>query len=249
MTNIIGQILVLISTALVIYVNYLATTGAIGGITPSYISDKYPTYLTPAGYAFTIWGLIYLGIIAFSIFQLIRSESIKLPAIRSLFILSCVANISWIFAWHNRYLGLSVVAMFVLLGSLILINLQTWNMTDRAELLLIKAPFSVYFGWVSIATVLNVSIYVISLGFTAGHLASTAIACGLLAVVTLAGIVIREKLNVSLYPLTLAWAITAIAVKQGGKTAVIFACAIAVIALLISTLTFVLKGAKPNAKR
>ena len=237
----ISRIIVPLSLIAVVYVNYLATQGAIGGITPAYISDKYPTYLTPAGYAFSIWSLIYLGMLIFSIHQLLKGDSEYLDKIRYFFIASCLANIAWIFAWHNQNLGLSVVAMLTLLSSLILINLESKTLGKGANTLFVRIPFSIYFGWVSVATILNISIFLTSLGSQAGETASNIIAIALLATVTVVGIIVREKLNIPLYPLTIAWALTAIAVKQSGKTAVVAACAIAVIALIISSLSFFIK--------
>ncbi|NNE97539.1 MAG: tryptophan-rich sensory protein [Pyrinomonadaceae bacterium] len=237
----ISRILVPLALAAVIYINYLAGTGQIGGITPEYISAKYPTLITPAGYAFSIWGLIYLLMIAFSAYQLFKSGFAHLDKVRWFFILSCVGNISWIFAWHNHYLGLSVVAMLVLLSSLVLINLSAKELDSAPDEWLVRVPFSIYFGWVSVATVLNVTIFLISQDITAGVFASKVIACLLIATLAIVGIVIREKLNAAFYPLTVAWAVTAIGVKQSGNTAIVVACAIAVIVLILSSLTFVLK--------
>ena len=244
MTIWLRKILVIIALIAVVYVNYLATNGAIGGITPEVISDKYPTDITPAGYAFAIWGLIYIGISLFSVYQLFASNSKYLNGIRTLFILSCAANIGWIFAWHNQYLGLSVVAMLTLLSSLVLINLKTRDSKQTGDIWFVKAPFSIYFGWVSIATVLNITIYLISLGITVSASSSIIIGSVLLVIVTVIALIIREKFNIALYPLTIAWAVTAIAVKQSGKTAIVLTCAFCVMALIFSALTFVLREPK-----
>ncbi len=244
MKTILAKILVPISIGAVIYANYLAATGAIGDITPAYISDKYPTYITPAGYAFSIWGLIYLGAVSFSFYQLFRSNSKYLDGIRTMFILSCAANIAWIFAWHNQLLGLSTVAILVLLSSLVLINLKTRGLQENLDIWLIKMPFSIYFGWVSVATVLNIIIYLISTGITIDDYSSTIAACVLLFAIAVIAIIVREKFNIALYPLTVAWAFTAIAVKQSGKTAIVFTCAFCVMALIFSSLTFVLRNTK-----
>lgn len=235
------RILVPLSLAAVVYVNYLAAQGMIGGVTPAYISDKYPTYLTPSGYAFSIWGLIYLGMLVFSIYQLFKSDSENLEKIRLFFIASCLANIAWIFAWHNQRLALSVIAMLVLLSSLVLINIDGLKLRENTDSWLVRAPFSIYFGWVSVATVLNISIYLTSVGFQADETASNVIAIALLLIVTVVGIIVREKLSIPLYSLTLAWALTAIGVKQSEKTVIVTACAIAVIALIISSLSFFVK--------
>ena len=240
--NKIIRILVVISIAAVIYMNYLAASGYIGGITARYISDKYPTYITPAGYAFAIWGLIYLGMIVFSLYQLFRSDSdSKIDSVRGFFILSCVANIGWIFAWHNQFIGLSVIVMFLLLGSLFVVNMAARNLNGTGDYWLLRTPFSIYFGWVSVATVLNVSIFLISTGLTVGDIGSNIIGCSLLVVLAVIGVVVREKLDIPFYALTIAWAVTAVAVKQSGKTAIVVTCALVVIVLIFSSLTFVFK--------
>lgn len=244
MANILQKILVVISVLAVIYVNYIAATGAIGGVTPEVISDKYPTFLTPAGYTFTIWALIYTGILLFAFYQIIRSESEQLNPVRSLFILSCTANIAWIYVWHNQYLGLSVAAILGLLIALALINRSAYKLSQTKDTFFVKVPFSIYFGWVSVAAVLNILVYIASLGYDFSFNVSTAIAVFLILAVTIIGFIVREKLNIPFYSLTIAWALTGIAVKQSGKTAVVFACAFATMTMIFSALTFILEENK-----
>ncbi|MEZ5344523.1 MAG: tryptophan-rich sensory protein [Pyrinomonadaceae bacterium] len=244
MTNILQKILVAVSVIAVIYFNYLATTGAIGGTTPEVISDKYPTFLTPAGYTFTIWGLIYVGILSFAVYQFFRTEPDALNQIRALFILSCAANIAWIFAWHNEYIGLSVIAIVILLISLALINVKAFKLSDAKDSFFVKFPFSLYFGWVSVATVLNILVFTASLGYSPDYTVLTITSVILIAAVTIIGFIVREKLNIPFYSLAIAWAMTGIAVKQSGKTAVVLACAFATMAMIFSSLTFILKEHK-----
>ncbi|MCB1023723.1 MAG: hypothetical protein KDB79_05005 [Acidobacteria bacterium] len=244
MTNILKKTLVVISVFAVIYLNYLAAAGSIGGITPEVISDKYPTFLTPAGYTFSIWGLIYTGIFLFAIYQVLRPESIQLDPVRNLFILSCAANILWIFVWHNQFLGLSVVAILLLLTSLALINRSASQLSDSKDTIFVKIPFSIYFGWVSVASIVNILVYVASLGYNFSFNTSTAIAVALISAVTIIAFIIREKLNIPFFALTIAWAFAGIGVKQSGKTVVVFACAFATMAMIFSALTFILKEDK-----
>lgn len=240
----IRQILVIISTIGVIVVNYLATTSQIGGVTPSYISEKYQTVVTPAGYAFSIWGLIYLGMIAFSIYQAFPSNAERFSKIRTFYIISCVANITWIYVWHYERLTTSLLAMLTLLISLAIINIKLMDTEDFKENLLVKLPFSIYFGWVTVATILNVSILLASYGIQTSEVISIILGCVLIVVATVLGIIIRQKIGIIAYPLTIAWAVTAIAVKQSGKTALMFVSAFAVMALIFSALSFVLKDAQ-----
>ncbi len=118
------QILVVMATAGVIFINYLAGKGYINRTTPGEISDKYSNLLTPDGYAFSIWGLIYLGLIAFSVYQALPSQKNKprFTKNRTLYIASCAANVAWIYFWHYEQILLSLGAILILLGSLVLIN-------------------------------------------------------------------------------------------------------------------------------
>lgn len=146
----------------VILVNTLSVTLPLGGNSTREISDKYHTYLTPAGYAFSIWSLIYLLLAGFVIYQF-RSATGSRDSVQSIgiwFILSCVFNMSWLILWHYLYIELSLAAMVLLLISLIVIYRKT-RMIDRpttGESWLIRLPFSIYLGWICVATIVNVSI-------------------------------------------------------------------------------------------
>ncbi len=232
------QILVIIATTGVIFVNYLAATGVVNNKTTGELSDTFPTEITPAGYAFAIWSLIYLGLIAFSIYQAFPSqtENKLFRKIRPVYILNCLANSAWIYAWHYELIPLSLLIMLVILGTLIFINVALVDMDTVAETLVAKIPFNVYFGWITVATILNVSITLVYFGvqFSANVISITGAI--LIAIATILGILLRFKISSVFYPITIAWGLTAIAVKQSGDTIVVVACAIGVISLLISAL-------------
>ncbi|MGI8788205.1 MAG: tryptophan-rich sensory protein [Pyrinomonadaceae bacterium] len=241
----IKQILVIVATAGVILINYLAGTGRIAGVTPEMISDKYPTLLTPAGYAFSIWGLIYFGLLAFSIFQFTSAaNAARYAKIRSLYILSCAANCAWIWLWHHEQIVLSLIAIFVLLGTLVLINIQLIKTESPAEFLAARLPFNIYFGWVTAASVVNFAIAMVFLGVKTTDSTAAFLACVLMVAVTILGIVIRIKLANAAFAVAVAWALTAIAVKQNHQTNLIIVAAFGVIALLISALTYFLQTPK-----
>ena len=146
---------------LTIVLNALANGLPINGRTTGELSDLYPNLFVPAGYVFSIWGIIYLGLLLFTIWQargLFSSGPLRSPAAASLggwFLLSSVANASWIVAWHYEQLGLSLLLMATILFSLI----QIYQITDgNARLSVIeRIPFSIYLGWISIATIANVT--------------------------------------------------------------------------------------------
>src|SRR5436190_21071037 len=92
-------LLVIVATLATIGVNAQAALGLINGVTPAMISERHPSLITPAGYAFSIWSLIYLWLVAFSIYQLISDGRFK--NIRWLYLASCVLNVAWLWFWHH----------------------------------------------------------------------------------------------------------------------------------------------------
>ena len=233
------QILVIVATFGVIAVNYFAAQGYINNVTPAVISDKYPTFITPAGYAFAIWSLIYLGLIAFSIYQALplQTENPRFKSIRTFYVANCAANCAWIYLWHYDMIAASLGVMFVILGTLVLINAKLRNAETFAETWLARIPFSLYFGWITVATILNFTIALVSLGMNASESNSVLLSSILIVGAVVLGILIRFKLGIFAYPLAIAWALTAIAVKQSGKTSIVVCAAFGVIALLITALT------------
>lgn len=237
----IKQFLVVIATFGVITVNYLAGTGYINQRTPQFISDKYPNFLTPSGYAFVIWSLIYLGLLAFSIYQALPVNSARYAKIRTVYILNCAANCLWIYLWHYEQILASLAAMFVLLGTLVFINIKLQKTETAAEYWLARVPFGVYFGWITVAAILNFTVALVYLGVQTSDSTSSILASILIFVATLLGIIIRFKLVSVVYPLTIAWALTAIAIKQSGKTMIVACAAFGVIALLVAALSILIE--------
>jgi hypothetical protein len=157
--------------------NYVAGSIGFNGNTVGSLSDKYDTLFTPAGYAFSIWGIIFLLLIFHAWHQ------IKCVFIRKKyddFVLKmgpwlAIANISnglWLYAWLMEYTGLSIVFMLVILGSLVMcvirLNMQRWD----APFVVIRNvwwPIVVYLGWISVATIANVSAYLVKIGWQEGR--------------------------------------------------------------------------------
>ena len=238
-TDRLRAILVLVATLATIGFNFLAAGGYINGTTPEEISNKYLTPVTPAGYAFAIWSLIYAGLIAFSIFQLLPAQLIRFRGVRILFIISCVLNCTWIYFWHHE----QIVVCFLLIASLAIVLFlicRNLKKTDSlGEYWLAKAPFSIYFGWITAATLVSFAILLKYLGLEISGSALTAVVL-ILAAAAL-GVLGRLRLSNDLYPLAIAWALTGIAVKQSGNTGVVLACAMGTVACLIATLSFVVR--------
>lgn len=236
----IKQFLVIVATVGVIVFNYLAARGALNGIETGAISDKYPTRVTPAGYAFAIWSLIYLGIVAFSIYQALPKNLRRFRSLRTIYILSCAANCVWLYFWHQEAILVSVAMIFLLLGTLAYINVKLQTTETQCEFWLAKFPFGIYFGWVTAAAIVNAAIALVYLNVQVSDSLAVMLGAGLVLIATALGIVIRFKLNNVFYSLAIAWALTAIAVKQSGQTLIVASAAVAVNILLIATLTFLI---------
>ncbi len=226
------QILVIFATAIVIFINYAASKGYIGGITPQVISEKYPTVVTPAGYAFAIWGVIYTGLIVFGIFQAMPMQLENFRKIRTPFLISCLANCVWIYVWHHELMVASVFAMLVLLASMIAINV---NLSVK-DSLIARIPLGIYFGWICVATIANVSICFSYLGMETTKPTAILLTCILIVIATIIGIVMRFKLPNAAFAFTIAWAILAIAIKNGSIGAISGVSAFSFMALLIAAL-------------
>jgi hypothetical protein len=153
-----------------ISVNALANILPINNVTTGGVSDSYPNLFAPAGITFSIWGVIYLLLAGHAVFQLVERNNGKhqpfLEKVNRYFLLSSVINIMWIFAWHYRYIGISVLLMIALLFSLIriadLINAEKITLREK---LFVKVPFGVYFGWITIATIANIAASLVSVGW------------------------------------------------------------------------------------
>lgn len=230
---------VLLATAATIVFNALAATGYVNGITPAEISDKYPTVITPAGYAFSIWSLIYFGLSAFSIYQLLPANLERFGGVRTLYIASCVLNCAWIYFWHHDQIGVCVILIFSLAVSLIMIMAKFRNTVTTAESFFVKGTFGLYAGWVSVASLVNLLVY---FRYTGSSMASSKVVAVIIVIVATAVAVLATRIAANhFYPFAVAWALTAIAVKQSSNTAIVVACALGVIVSLLMAVSFVLK--------
>ncbi len=238
-TDKLRSVLVLAATIGTIAFNWLAATGYVNDVTPEIISNKYPTNITPAGYAFAIWSLIYLGMIAFSIYQLLPANVVRFRGIRSLYIMSCALNCGWIYFWHQDQIAICLAIILGLLAVLLLINIKLRTFDSIADSAIVKAPFGIYFGWVTAASLVNFAVLLVQQKIDLGSSAS-AVGVVLILFAAAMGVLVRVRLTNYFYPLAIAWALTAIAVKQSGQTLIVSAAAVGVIACLIASLSFVM---------
>ena len=234
------QFLVIVATVGMIIFNWLAATGFRRGTDTGAVSDKYDTHITPAGYAFAIWSLIYLGMIAFSIYQALPvtggeisrfADDLYRKLRRQLRVALCLES-----GINRPRLGIIIV----LLVSIGIINVKLRETETIGEFWLAKVPFGIYFGWVTAATILNATIALVYLGVKLPDSTSNLIGAGLILIAAALGAIVRWKLINYIYPLAIAWALTAIAVKQSGQTIIVVAAAFGVIVCLIAAVSFVM---------
>jgi benzodiazapine receptor len=223
--NVIRQILVVLATLATIVVNGLANALPINGLGTGEISDMFDVFFVPAGYVFSIWGLIYLGLLAYSVYQALPSqrENAALQKIGYLYIWSSVANIVWLFFWHYLLFPLTLLAMLVILGLLIAIYLRLdigRTQVSTAEKWLVHVPFSIYLGWITVATIANVTSLLDYLGWNGWGISPQVWAVVmLLAAVVISGIMSFTRGDIA-YSLVLIWAFVGIAVKHQGTALV-----------------------------
>lgn len=242
------QILNIVAFVAVITVNALSNALPLNGRTAGEISDALPSYFTPAGYTFSIWGLIYLALLGFTIYQALprqRSEQRRrqlLPQIGWLFVASSVANVAWLFSWHYGAYALSIFLMLALLGTLIAIYLRlnigrvdpTLTLADR---LLVQAPFSLYLGWITVATIANIASVAAYLGWNGLGLAEPTWAAIMIVVAAIVvSILLFNRRNLA-YAGVPVWALFGIRAAQAdvpliANTAVIAAAFIVAMAAI-----------------
>lgn len=214
------QFAVIVVTLATISVNILATTLPINGIETGDISDSYPTLFTPAGYVFAIWGVIYLGMLAFTIFQALPAQRAN-PRMRSigwLYVVSGLANSGWIFLWHYLQFGVSVLVILILLASLALIYARLWpvrHQVSRGEWWTTNLTFSIYLGWVSVATVANIAVFLTAAGWNGGGITPELWTVIMLLIAGVLGLFFGLRLRDGAYALVLVWSFAGIYVNQG----------------------------------
>lgn len=161
------QLLNIGALVLVLVLNGLSNGGLVPERSIGDVSDNFENLFTPAGITFAIWGLIYLALVAFAIYQgrdLFRGSKIDPPFLRQIgpwFVISCLANSIWLFPWLYQRPALAMVLMLLLLLSLLVIYLQLEIgvlPVSRTEKWLVHAPFSMYLGWITVATIANATI-------------------------------------------------------------------------------------------
>ena len=244
--DIVRQIVVIVAYIATIGVNAVANILPIGGKTTGELSDQFEVFFVPAGYVFSIWSIIYLGLGAYAVYQALPAQRAnpRMRVIGWLFGWSSVFNCAWILAWHFQYVGISFLIMLGILGTLIAIYARlfaAYVVASRSEKITTHWTFRIYLGWITVATIANATTLLDSVGYSGAPLAPASWAAILLLIAAAIGLVFVRKLGDSAYALVLIWAFIGIFVKfpqplQVGYTA------LAMAALLLAAIILRLKS-------
>ena len=210
-----------LSVVLVLFVNYYSQTGKLNNKTVGELSDQYQNLFTPAGYAFSIWGVIFLGLIVYVVNQLILSFSGKnLTHYRQTgywFALVNLGNAAWVVAWLYEFTGLSVLIMlFILSGLLIIVvrtNMERWD-APLKTIAFVWWPICLYAGWISVATIANVASYLSKRNWEGGLLSEEMWTVVMIAIATVVNTFMIWNRNMREFALVGIWALFAIYIRH-----------------------------------
>lgn len=216
------QIANIVAFIVVIIINYTANAGIINGQTVGKISSQYDTPFTPASYAFSIWGLIYLMLAGFIIYQArglfkqVDDDNFVMQ-IGWWFIVSCMANCLWILAWIHDMIGLSVLLIALLLFSLIKIiintNMERWD-APFPTIVLLWWPFCLYSGWITVAIIANISVYLTKVGWAGWGLSDETWTITMIIIAGLLNLFMIITRNMREFALVGIWGLLAVAVAN-----------------------------------
>lgn len=200
-----------------IFLNYYSNAFPFNGQDMGDVSAKYPTLLTPAGYAFSIWGLIFLSLSIYAVWQLLPAQrTVGLPdAVARPLTLASLATASWVVLFAYELIIPSVVTMLVILGALIVVYGRARRRTiDRKAPSWASLPFGLYLGWISVASTINLIIGLRQLGWQTGENVTVLLTLVLLAVVVVLALLLSRRFQEETIALVVAWALVAIWVAR-----------------------------------
>jgi hypothetical protein len=241
------QIVTAVAIVATIIVNIAANALPLNNIPTNEISDSFPLLITPAGYVFAIWGVIYLGLIAYGVYQLLpaQRENPRLRKVGYALAWSCLANILWLFVWHygfeTSWFWLTEVFMIALLLLLIVTYLRLGTGVTKvstAEQWALRVPISIYLGWISIATIANTTITLYYFGWTGEQIAPW-LTVLLLLVGAALGVLMALRHGDVAYVLVLVWAFIGIGVPNNIADNQIVSISAYILAALLAVLAVV----------
>ena len=250
------QIINIVALVVTLAVNGLANYLPLNGQTTGEVSDSIPTLFTPPGYVFSIWGLIYLWLLAFVCYQALRAQRDTdfLVRIGPWFAISCACNLVWLVLWHWEQFPLTEVLMVGLLASLIVLYVRLGigrRKVSTGEKWLVQAPFSIYLGWISVATIANTSILLYTLNWGRWGISEQVWTILVIIVAAALGVAMTLLRSDIAYPLVIVWAAIGIVVARGDMPAIAITAgtcaALVVLVLLLSRVAGVRKSTGAEA--
>lgn len=207
---------------LMIVVNALANILPINGKTTGELSDAYPNLFVPIGLTFSIWGVIYLFLFLYTLFQtwiiwkLSNGEKNTIQSIGMLYILSCIANAAWILLWHYELVFISVIVMLVLLITLVSIYLKTRGGKDTSfkEKLCVSSTFSLYLGWITVATIANITAWLVDIKWTGWGVSPQIWTAIVIVVAIIITVLFQIRFRDILYSAVVLWAFLGILIRH-----------------------------------
>jgi len=236
---------------MVIVVNAMAGRGLLNNRSPADISDEYENLFVPAGATFSIWGVIYLTLLGFIIYQLWLAFSKRaspqlepfMQRLRGWWLISCMANSCWLFAWHYELMPLSILLMLTLLVCLFAINLN-FNIAlprahvSKAEKVFVHLPFSLYLGWICVATTANIAAFLVYLGWNGMSIPGTIFLILLCTVAATLLIIRRHNIIVGFVAIWAFYGIISkrLSVGSASDMPIVYSCGGAIALIMITSI-------------
>jgi len=245
------QVANVIAYGVTVVINGLAVALPLNGLSTAQISDRFPVLVTPANYVFGVWSLIYLLLAVFTVYQALpsRRQDPVLRSIGSLPVVAGVLNALWVVVWHYELFALTVPTMLALLGTLIVIHTRLRTARERggAGRWLVALPFSVYLGWITVATIANISQMLYWAGYRGAPLSEDAWAVIVLVVgVAIAAVMLLRERDWA-FALVIVWAYVGIAAKQSSSVVDAVALACVLLVLAITAIVLIRPWLRPTA--
>ncbi len=241
------QIAVIAALLITLVVNGISQAGTVIANTVQEVANIYPIFFLPANYVFGIWGLIYTGLIAYVIFQALpaQRDHADLKAIGWTFVISCAANALWLVLFLSLQFWLSTVAMLILLACLIAIYQQLGigrKPVSNAMRWLVHLPFSIYLGWISVATIANFTYALYDAGWDGFGIAGETWAALMMVVAGVLAVVMLARFRDVAFALVVVWALVGIAVRYGTVTSIVAPALVVAGLILLAIVALFLRG-------
>jgi hypothetical protein len=233
-----AQIAVIVAFVFTLVMNTLAVALPLFGRSTKEISDSFPSFFTPAGYVFSIWSVLYLTQLVFTVYQALPAQASnpRIRAVRYPFVAACLFNGIWIIAWHGLIVPLSMVLMLGLLGSLILaynrLEIGVTADLNNADRWLVRLPFSLYLGWITVATVANAVSLLLNLNWNGFGISGATWAAVLVLIAASFGVAFSLSRRDIGYNMVLLWAFGGIYVAQSTNGIIISSLVLGAVLIL-----------------